>query len=87
MKDYKAYFIINESPEVVYRGLTNSDIIRLWTGNEVEMNSEAGSEFSLWDGAIVGKNLEFIEGSKIMQQWYFGDSEPSIVTIILHPHK
>jgi activator of HSP90 ATPase len=52
------------------------------------MKAEAGTEFSLWDGSIVGKNLEFVEGQKIVQQWYFdGQDEPSIVTIILHPHK
>jgi len=87
MKDYKAYFEIKESPDIVYRGLTNPDIIRLWTGNEVEMTTEEGSEFSLWNGSIVGKNLEFEEGRKIVQQWYFGDSEPSMVTMLLHPHK
>jgi len=87
MKDYKAYFEIKESPGIVYKGLTNPDIIRLWTGNDVEMSTEEGSEFSLWDGAIVGKNLEFEEDRKVVQQWYFGDSEPSIVTMILHPHR
>lgn len=52
------------------------------------MSTEPGSEFSLWEGSIVGKNLEFEEGKKIVQQWYFGEqAEPSIVTIKLHPHK
>lgn len=51
------------------------------------MSTEVGSEFSLWDGSIAGKNLEFEEGKKIVQQWYFGDQpEDSIVTIKLHPH-
>ena len=52
------------------------------------MVAEPGTEFSLWDGAISGKNLEFEENKKIVQQWYFGENEePSIVTIKLHPHK
>ena len=52
------------------------------------MSTESESEFSLWDGAIVGKNLEFETDKKIVQQWYFGDqAEASIVTIKLHPHK
>jgi activator of HSP90 ATPase len=42
----------------------------------------------LWEGSIVGKNLEFELGKKIVQQWYFGDQEAeSIVTIKLHSHK
>jgi activator of HSP90 ATPase len=52
------------------------------------MSTIPGSEFSLWEESIVGKNLEFIAGKKIVQQWYFGEQEKdSIVTIILHPHK
>jgi activator of HSP90 ATPase len=58
----------------------------LWTGDEAEMKPEPGTEFSMWNGAIVGLNLEFEKDKKIVQQWYFGsDNEPSIVTIKLHP--
>jgi uncharacterized protein YndB with AHSA1/START domain len=88
MKDLKKYYVITAPPEEVYQALTNPISIQLWTGEEAEMTTEAGSEFSLWEGSIVGKNLEFIENKKIVQQWYFGDQvEPSIVTIILHPDK
>ena|SRR5687768_8746053 len=88
MKDFKSYYILAAEPEVVYAGLTNPDTIRLWTGEEAEMSTEPGSEFSLWEGTITGRNLEFEPGRKIVQQWYFGDQEPaSIVTIKLHPHK
>lgn len=87
MKDYKKYYIIAAPPEDVYRALTFEGTIQLWTGEEAEMSEVPGSDFSLWSGSIVGKNLEFIEGKKIVQQWYFGDQpEASIVTITLHPH-
>lgn len=88
MKDYKKYYIITASPEEVYLALTNPPTIHLWTGEEAEMSTVPGSEFSLWEGSISGKNLEFEEGKKIVQQWYFGDqAEESIVTIKLHAHK
>jgi activator of HSP90 ATPase len=88
MKDYKKYYIINAQPEELYIALTNPATIQLWSGGKAEMSTEAGSEFSLWDDSIVGQNLEFEEGKKIVQQWYFGDQEElSIVTIKLHPHK
>ena len=52
------------------------------------MSTEPGTEFSLWDGSIAGKNLEFEPNKKIVQEWYFGEQEePSIVTIKLHAHK
>ena len=87
MKDYKKYYILPAPAEEVYLALTNPATIQLWTGEKAEMSTEPGSEFSLWDETIVGQNLEFEEGKKIVQQWYFNQEEPSIVTIKLHPHK
>lgn len=88
MKDFKKYYILPAAPEEVYLALTNPATIQLWTGGKAEMSTEPGSEFSLWDESIVGMNLEFENGKKIVQEWYFGDQEtPSIVTIKLHAHK
>lgn len=85
MKDFKKYYIIPAPPEDVYLALTFAPTIQLWTGDKVEMVPEPETEFSLWDGSIVGKNLEFETGKKIVQQWYFGEqAEKSIVTIKLH---
>jgi activator of HSP90 ATPase len=86
MKDYKKYYIINASPEDLYMALTNPFTIQLWTGEKAEMSTEPNTQFSLWDGAITGMNLEFEANKKIVQQWNFGSQEePSIVTIKLHP--
>lgn len=88
MKDYKKYYLLPAPPEEVYLALTNPVSIEIWTGEAAEMVAEPGSEFSLWEGSIQGKNLEFTEGKKIVQQWYFGEqAEDSIVTIKLHPDK
>ncbi len=87
MKDFKKYYIIPAPPEELYLALTLEQTIRLWTGDKAEMKAEPDTEFSLWDGNIVGKNLEFDPPKKIVQQWYFGEAaEDSIVTIKLHPH-
>jgi uncharacterized protein YndB with AHSA1/START domain len=88
MKDFKSYYIITAEPEEVYIALTNPATLQLWTGEEADMSTEPGSEFSLWEGSITGKNIAFEPGKKIVQEWYFGEQqEPSIVTIILHAHK
>lgn len=88
MKDFKKYYIVQAPPEEVYLALTNPNTIHLWTGEVAKMSTEVGSEFSLWEGSIVGKNLEFEENKKLVQQWYFDGEEPeSIVTIKLHPDK
>ena len=88
MKDFKKYYVIPATPAEVYMALTNPITMELWTGEEAEMSTEPGSEFSMWEGSIVGKNLEFEQDRKIVQQWYFeGQPEESIVTIKLHPDK
>lgn len=88
MKDFKKYYEISASPQEVYAALTKPLAIKLWTGEDAVMSSVPGSEFSLWNGAIEGKNIEFEEDRKIVQQWYFGTQEAeSIVTIILHAVK
>lgn len=86
MKTFKKYFILPAPPNEVYFALTNANSIQLWTGEPAVMSTEEGSEFSMWDGSIVGKNISFIPDQQIVQQWYFGEaSTNSIVTIKLHP--
>lgn len=89
MKDFKKYYIIPAPPEDVYLALTNEATIMLWTGDQATFVPEPNAEFSLWDGSIVGKNLELEPNKKLVQQWYFGEEEtenPSIVTLKLHSH-
>lgn len=75
-------------PDEVYLALTKAQSIQLWTGAEVEFVEEEGTEFSFWEGDIVGKNISFEPGKKIVQQWYFGENTAaSIVTIKLHEDK
>lgn len=88
MKDFKKYYLLPATPEEIYTALTNPLTIELWTGEPAEMSTEPGTEFSMWDGSIVGKNLEFEPPKKIVQQWYFdGQEAESIVTIKLFPDK
>jgi len=87
MKTFKKYYIIPATPEEIYKALTTEITIRLWTGDSVEIDPQEGGEFSLWDGSINGRFIELVPDVKIVQEWYFGDEEQSIVTIKLHEHK
>lgn len=87
MKSFKKYYIIPATPEEIYKALTTEITIRLWTGDSVEIDPQEGGEFSLWDGSINGRFIELVPDKKIVQEWYFGDEEQSIVTIKLHEHK
>ena len=82
MKAFKKQFKINAEPSDVYSALTNPFTIELWTGYPAVMSTEPGTEFSLWDGDITGKNIEVVQDKKVVQEWDFGDqTEKSVVTI------
>lgn len=87
MKEFKKYYKLGASPSDIYNALTNTVMIEIWTGEPAVMSTEPGSEFSLWDGAIVGKNVEFEPDKKIVQHWYFEEDNESVVTIKLHSDK
>ena len=86
MKTFKKTFKINAEPSDIYSALTNPYTIELWSGYPAVMSDEPGSEFSLWEGDITGKNLEFVTDKKVVQEWFFGEqTEKSLVTINITP--
>jgi activator of HSP90 ATPase len=88
MKTFKKTFKINAEPSDVYSALTNSYTIELWSGYPAQMSTEPGSDFSLWEGDITGRNIEFVQDKKVVQEWYFGDQpEKSIVTITISSNR
>jgi activator of HSP90 ATPase len=88
MKTFKKTFKINAEPSDVYAAITNPYTIELWSGYPAVMSEEPGSEFSLWEGDITGKNLEFVKDKKVVQEWYFGDQQgKSIVTISIQAER
>ncbi len=86
MKSIKRYFKLSASPADVYNALTNQLMIEIWTGEKAVFKAEPGTDFSMWDGAIFGKNVKFDMDKLIKQTWFFDDVE-SEVTIKLHAEK
>ncbi|HEY5511269.1 MAG TPA: SRPBCC domain-containing protein [Prolixibacteraceae bacterium] len=84
MREFKKRYLLNAPPPDVYNAMTNPLMIEIWTGEPVVMSTEPGSPFEIWDGAITGQNLEFIQDKLIVQKWFFGEEVDSIVTIKLH---
>lgn len=84
MRSIRQTHQIKAEPEIVFAAITNPLTIELWSGFKAEFVAKANTEFSLWDGDIVGMNLKIVPGELIQQQWYFdGQEEKSIVTIKL----
>jgi len=88
MKTIKQIHIIKASPPEVFAALTHPVTIELWSGYPAEMEAIAGTEFSLWEGEINGRNIEINPPERLVQEWYIeGQAESSLVTIELKPHK
>ena len=88
MKTIRQKHHLAATPEEVYLALTNPFTIELWSGYPAIMESRPDTEFSIFEGDIVGKNLEFKENQLLRQQWYFeGEEKESIVTIQLKIEK
>ncbi len=88
MKNFRKTFSINAEPADVYSALTNPYTIELWSGYPAQMSTEPGSPFSLWEDDITGRNIEFVQDRKVVQEWYFGEqTEASIVTITISPDR
>jgi len=71
--------LIPATPERIYHAWLNSREHELMTGSAAEISDEIGSEFSVWDGYITGKNLELNPPLRILQEWRtteFDESDP-----------
>jgi activator of HSP90 ATPase len=87
MKTIRQHHFINATPEEVFSALTNPFTIELWSGYPAQMDGKEGTEFSIFDGDIAGRNIKVIENQQLIQEWYFGaNPELSIVTINLKQH-
>lgn len=86
MQSIKKYYKLFASPADVYNALTNPVMIEIWTGEKTIFKAEPDTEFSMWDGAISGRNVRFEKDRLIEQIWYFDELE-SKVLIRLHPEK
>ena len=88
MKTIRQHYFINATPEEVFSAITNPFTIELWSGYKAEMEAKEGTEFSIFDGDIAGRNIKVINNQKIIQEWYFGDNtEKSLVTIDIKQHQ
>lgn len=86
--EIKFYQYIEAEPEEIYLALTNPFTIELWSDSKAVMDDKEGTEFSILDDQIAGRNLKMVKNKEIQQEWYFGEiPEPSIATIKLHAHK
>ena len=58
MKTIRQHYFINATPEEVFSAITNPFTIELWSGYPARMEAKEGTEFSIFDGDIAGRNIK-----------------------------
>lgn len=80
------------SPHDVYELLMDSRKHARFTGGKCSISRKVGGHYSVYDGYIVGKNIELVPDKKIVQSWKpeedcWPDDYYSMVTFELKPVK
>ncbi len=57
----------------VYNLLMDEKKHSAFTGSKVKMSKKVKGKFNIFDGYILGYNIELIEGEKIVQGWHFAE--------------
>jgi hypothetical protein len=56
------------SPDDVYRAFLSSKILTQFTGSEAKCSARVRGRLTAWNKYISGKNVELVEGKKIVQE-------------------
>jgi activator of HSP90 ATPase len=70
------------SAQRLYDILLNSKEFAAFSGALAEIGNEVGSAFTMFDGKIVGRNVELISGRRIVQAWRPIDWSPGVYSLV-----
>ena len=74
--DFKA------SPERVYRALTSDREFRAFSGADAKIQGDRGGAFTLFDGLVIGCNVELTPHRQIVQAWRAQQWAPGVYSIV-----
>lgn len=57
------------SPQRVYEALLDAKQFIAFSGRKAEINPDVGGAFSVFNGHIIGRNLELVPNQRIVQAW------------------
>jgi activator of HSP90 ATPase len=72
----------NAAPQRIYDVLLDSKEFAAFSGHPAVIDPAAGGAFSMFDGIIVGRNIELVPGQRIVQAWKPNYWEPGIYSLV-----
>ena len=89
-KNLNQDIIIKSTPHDLYEAFMDSKMHSKFTESKAKVSREVGGTFSIFEGDIIGKNVELIQDKKIIQTWRSeGENWPkgyySTITLIFEP--
>lgn len=90
--EIKQKITFSATPKEVYDAIMDAEQHAEFTGSEVVIVNQKGTMYSAYDGYIDGKNMELIDGKKIVQTWRanevgWDDNYYSEIRFEFEPHK
>ncbi len=70
------------SPDRLYSAIIDQKQFAAFTGLPALIDPKEGGAFSMFGGLITGRNVELVEGSRIVQAWRPGHWDPGIYSIV-----
>ena len=75
--------VVNATPETVFKALTDADAFARMTGGApAAIDATAGGAFSLLDGKIVGRTIELVPDTRLVQAWRPGSWEDGVYSLV-----
>jgi len=89
-KSIEQEIIIKGTPHEIYEVFMDAKKHSKLTESKAKVSREVGGSFSIYEGALSGKNVELIQDEKIVQTWRGnGENWPkryySTITLVLEP--
>lgn len=75
--------VIPASPDRVFAALTSgAQFTEVTGGRPAEIAADDGGAFSLFGGAIYGRNVELVPGARVVQAWRVKMWEPGVYSLV-----
>lgn len=82
MADFQQRVRIPASPSRVFSALLSSEHHAAFTGAPAEIDAAPGGAWRAYDGGIHGRNVEVVEGQRIVQTWRAANWPDGVWTLV-----